>query len=29
LRYRQGGFINLDSDEQEEKRYFKRRKSYY
>jgi len=29
LRYRQGGFINLDSDEQEEKRYFRRRKSYY
>jgi len=29
LRYRQGGFINLDSDEQEEKRSFRRRKPYY
>jgi hypothetical protein len=31
IRYRQGGFIGIDSDEQEEVRYFKGRRSerYY
>jgi predicted phage terminase large subunit-like protein len=29
LRYRQGGFISLDSDEKDEPIYFKRRAAYY
>jgi predicted phage terminase large subunit-like protein len=29
LRYRQGGFISLDTDEKDEPIYFKRRAAYY
>jgi hypothetical protein len=29
LRFRQGGFISLESDEQDEKRYFTPRKAAY
>jgi len=29
MRFRQGGFITIQSDEQEEPSYFKRRVEYY
>jgi hypothetical protein len=29
LRYRQGGFIPLDSDEKEDRSYMRRRAAYY
>jgi hypothetical protein len=29
LRYRRGGFIQLDSDEQDEPRQFRRKAAYY